>query len=323
MNRNISIDIIKAIAALFIINSHLVPMYQNVNPALATFGVHGDAMFFFCAGFVALFSLKKLKQGSLFSYLKKRYQRLYPTVFVFFLLNGIFNQEPIDWRNLLYAKDFWFISHIFISYAALYILYKYQHQYLMRWFFGLSLVVMLSVFFFPATGNSIYFDYIWHYCFFPCMLLGLILSEKESFSQAKGMDYLWLTISFASFFLLAMLGKLKTDITFYFQILTFIPLNIFLYFAYKCGLDISIHINKVLKFIILLFSSLTLELYMVHYSFISPSFNEYFPFNILGIYCISFFAAYALRILTNLYNFIMEDNETDIKSVLQLWKSPK
>lgn len=41
-----AIDFMKFIAVLFITNSHAITLYKDVNPALATLGVHGNAIFF-------------------------------------------------------------------------------------------------------------------------------------------------------------------------------------------------------------------------------------------------------------------------------------
>lgn len=51
--RNISLDVLKFIAAIMITNSHLGSQYGQYS-TLATGGYLGDALFFFCSGF-ALF----------------------------------------------------------------------------------------------------------------------------------------------------------------------------------------------------------------------------------------------------------------------------
>ena len=48
--RNISIDILKCIAAILITNSHMGPLYGKYS-ILATGGAIGDVLFFFCSGF--------------------------------------------------------------------------------------------------------------------------------------------------------------------------------------------------------------------------------------------------------------------------------
>lgn len=48
--RNISIDILKCIAAILITNSHMDSLYGQYS-ILATGGAIGDVLFFFCSGF--------------------------------------------------------------------------------------------------------------------------------------------------------------------------------------------------------------------------------------------------------------------------------
>ena len=45
-----SLDMMKCMAAIFITNSHFQPLYEGVNTTFATFGVQGNALFFFVAG---------------------------------------------------------------------------------------------------------------------------------------------------------------------------------------------------------------------------------------------------------------------------------
>lgn len=48
-DRLYSLDMMKFVAAIFITNSHFQPLYEGVNTAFATFGVQGNALFFFCS----------------------------------------------------------------------------------------------------------------------------------------------------------------------------------------------------------------------------------------------------------------------------------
>lgn len=59
MNRNISIDILKFLAVLFITNSHMDLLYGEYS-YLATGGAIGDALFFFISGFT-IFSEGNIK----------------------------------------------------------------------------------------------------------------------------------------------------------------------------------------------------------------------------------------------------------------------
>ena len=60
-NRLYSLDMMKFVAAIFITNSHFQPLYEGVNTAFATFGVQGNALFFFVAGYLLMMGFEKHK----------------------------------------------------------------------------------------------------------------------------------------------------------------------------------------------------------------------------------------------------------------------
>lgn len=318
-NRDIAIDVMRAIAALFIVNSHLAPMYKDINPALATFGVHGDALFFFCAGFTAIYSMKKMESFSLSMYIKKKFNRLFSTVLMFFFLQNILINEPITWKNLLYADGFWFISHIFISYIVLFLLYKYYKSYLWNWFIFFIILIIIAVFILPKTEQTIYFNYIWHFCFFPSMILGLIISDRKSrYAISAKNDIIKAVISFISYFIIMYLSKGKNDWLFYIQLFSLIPLHLFLYYCYKSLSFISMKIPNNLINLFIFISGITLEIYMVHYSFISANYNYLFPFNIIVMYIITILSAYILKVCVNFYNQTISDSPYDIKNIFKV-----
>lgn len=58
-NRNYALDFMKFMAAVMITNSHFISLYKDVNIGLATFGVHGNALFFFVAGYLLMAGFTK------------------------------------------------------------------------------------------------------------------------------------------------------------------------------------------------------------------------------------------------------------------------
>lgn len=75
-SRDICIDVIKFFAVLLIINSHIDVCYVKCN-VLATGGAIGDAFFLFCSGY----TLFRKDLGRFDNFLKKRINRIYPSVF--------------------------------------------------------------------------------------------------------------------------------------------------------------------------------------------------------------------------------------------------
>lgn len=94
--RNISIDILKCLAALLITNSHMELLYGKYS-ALATGGAIGDVLFFFCSGFTLFLG----RQGRFDNWYKRRINRIYPTVFAWAILGCFFFGYQNDMKNTL------------------------------------------------------------------------------------------------------------------------------------------------------------------------------------------------------------------------------
>lgn len=74
--RDISIDVVKFLAVLLIINSHADICYVRF-PMLATGGAIGDALFLFCSGYTLFWG----GRNRFDNWYKKRISRIYPSVF--------------------------------------------------------------------------------------------------------------------------------------------------------------------------------------------------------------------------------------------------
>lgn len=81
--RDISIDILKCIAAIVITNSHMELLYGKYS-VLATGGAIGDVLFFFCSGFTLFLG----KKGRFDNWYKRRINRIYPTVFAWAIMGA-------------------------------------------------------------------------------------------------------------------------------------------------------------------------------------------------------------------------------------------
>lgn len=79
--RDISIDILKFIAALVITNSHMEILYGKYS-AFATGGAIGDVLFFFASGFTLFLGA----MGRFDNWYKRRINRIYPTVFAWAII---------------------------------------------------------------------------------------------------------------------------------------------------------------------------------------------------------------------------------------------
>ena len=118
--RYYNLDFLKVLAAIFITNSHFIPLYKDISPSLATFGVHGNALFFFVSGFLLMMGFEK-KKDLFINWYKKKIQRLWPSVFLWSIIAAIIWNTPITWQDLVIADKYWFLQCIAIYYILFYI----------------------------------------------------------------------------------------------------------------------------------------------------------------------------------------------------------
>ena len=74
-SRLYSLDFLKFVAALMITNSHFQPLYEDVSPSLATYGVHGNALFFFVSGFLLMMGFERKKVHGFLNWYKGAYDK--------------------------------------------------------------------------------------------------------------------------------------------------------------------------------------------------------------------------------------------------------
>lgn len=94
--RDISIDILKFIAALVITNSHMELLYGKYS-ALATGGAIGDVLFFFASGFTLFLG----RMGRFDNWYKRRINRIYPTVFAWAIMGAFIFNHHNDMKHTL------------------------------------------------------------------------------------------------------------------------------------------------------------------------------------------------------------------------------
>lgn len=122
-SRIASLDFLKLLAAFFITNSHFIPLYKDVNPSLATLGVHGNALFFFVSGYLLMLGFSK-HDMSFVDWYKKKVRRLWPSVFIWVMISAAIWQSPLTLSKLCLAEDYWFVQSIIIDFALFYFLVR-------------------------------------------------------------------------------------------------------------------------------------------------------------------------------------------------------
>lgn len=171
---DISIELVKAIAAILVMNSHMDAMYGNY-AWMATGGAIGDALFFFCSGYALFLSNR---QENFFNWYKRRLQRICPSVLVISLLTGTYIVAASYYAIHANLGSNWFISCILLYYIILWPVKRYAAKYIWWILLGALCVPILSYFTFGlsdrSAGNIYGPTYLKWSIFFLYMLFGAI-----------------------------------------------------------------------------------------------------------------------------------------------------
>lgn len=169
MKRDVAIDLVKVIATLLVLNSHMGICYGSY-AALATGGGIGDALFFFVSGYT-LFLGRKL---DFINWYKRRIGRIYPTVIAVGLLACLIYGQELSFVDVMGVRKYWFLQCILVAYIFLFPIWKYE------WNLYKCLAISILIFtcsyfvFFDFNGNLFYgvdnfFRWIYYFSF---MILG-------------------------------------------------------------------------------------------------------------------------------------------------------
>lgn len=307
-----SLDMMKFVAAIFITNSHFQPLYEGVNTAFATFGVQGNALFFFVAGFLLMMGFDKHKGQNVVDWYKARIRRLWPSVFLWAIVAAAIWKAPLTIPRLVLMDGYWFLQAIAIAYLLFYVLNKPIKQNgggkkQLQYVFLLSLVVSVAFFFLMPIAEGSPFHTNFHYvCHFSIMIMGGLcyIKRNQLVCNSLWKDCLVMLLSFILYFAILKIGKGQSGIRYYSQILALLPLHSFVYFFYKtCSYSWcqSAFRIRILGRVVSIVAVLTLEIYVVQFSVITNCFNHLFPLNIFIVFVLITISAYMLKVLTSLF----------------------
>ena len=328
--RYYNLDFLKVLAAIFITNSHFIPLYKDISPSLATFGVHGNALFFFVSGFVLMMGFEK-KKDLFVNWYKKRIQRLWPSVFLWSIIAAIIWKDPITWKNLLIANNYWFLQCIAIYYILFYIFGDLNISIMgggkicvQKILFMFSTAASLLYFYFmPKATGSIFHTNLHFVCHFSIMIMGGMTYLYKDKIKIKSLwkDCLWAIFWFVLYFIILYIGKGKQDYKYYVQIVGLLPLHLFIFYAYKTA---SYHWCTTLfqssrwKRILTTIASLTLEIYIVQFHIITDKFNRLFPLNTVIVFIFICITAYCLRVMTSLFLQFLSSAPFEFKNAIKI-----
>lgn len=318
--RDISIDLLKCVAAIIITNSHMELLYGDY-AWLATGGAIGDGLFFFCSGYTLFLG----RGGDFFNWYKRRINRIYPTVFAWGVIQCIFKPWNPNILGVILNGGGWFVSCIMIYYILLWLIRRYVPNKLYHVFF-VSLITVIVIFYLidrPSNYNVYGENYFKWITFFPFMLLGAIIGLKTNHNNiitpklvTTIVKLLISSIIFYTLFICRGRGEFGDEI----QVLTVVPLlGICYYFYVLCNVEFikSLYNLRVMGSIIRFIGGLCLEIYLVQFALFTDTMNHYFPLNLLIMFIIILIGAYLLRCISRIWAQTFKDSDYNWKSIVQ------
>lgn len=228
--RDISIDILKFIAALLITNSHMEVLYGKYS-VLATGGAIGDVLFFFASGFTLF-----LGSGRRFdNWYKRRINRIYPTVFAWAIMGAFFFNHHNDMKDIIIHGGGWFVTCIMIYYIILYLIRWLMKDRLKLAFIIAGIIVIIWYFVMnPPFGFNIYGNtyFKWgHYFLFMLLGAAMGISKREvdyNFFNS-GLKLLFCIIVYYGMLVLCR----RVEQFQHLELLSLVPLLFITYYVYK------------------------------------------------------------------------------------------
>lgn len=324
LQKDHSIEMLKALAAILITNSHMNRMYGDWK-VLASGGAIGDALFFFCAGYTLFWS----KEGSYINWYKRRINRIFPTLIAWALLHISFSMNQIVYSMKIDLGAGWFFPCIFLFYAIIFPLKKFIKEQIGLTLGICSIIIIAWYIFFgiESVDHNIYgATYFKWALYFPIMIIGSIIGHNSREKRNKNEEVLYKAIP-------SLLNVVISVICFYvicsfknrtgyeaIQLLSVFPLISIIYFLWKlCNSKISNNLmkNNFLGPSILFIGSLCLEIYVGQEAVFTTSLNHIFPLNIpiLIIGVIAF--AFILRCFARLWSQTFRESSYNWKEIIK------
>jgi len=310
--KNLSIELLKFLAVVLVINSHMDDLYVKYN-VLATGGAIGDVLFFFTSGFTLFLG----RFGRFDNWYKRRIKRIYPSVIAWAAILSFFGIKQLSVKQIVVGGGFWFISCIMLYYVVLYFVRKYASNKPLIPFVLCGTFVLVWYFFEDRSTlfmyNDTYFKWI-HYFLF--VLAGAYVGNNTVKLSCRPIrDCQLLVLSLVLFYGIQILAK-RNAMVMQFQIVTLIPLMGIVIYTYKlCCIKSLKNIMKTrfgmcLRFI----AGLCLEAYIVQMiiiQYMSEIMMTIFPINLVVTFVLIIVVAYVTRCLGRFVSQLFEKEDFD------------
>lgn len=304
MKRDLSIDLLKFLAVVFVVNSHLDICYPAAYKFLATGGSLGDALFFFCSGFTLFLG----RNDGFVSWYKRRLARILPSVIVCVLAYACWMGK--GW----YAEvsGYWFVRCILLYYIVLFVIRRYLMRCLWVPFVLTGMLVCVWWFAFEDPRHSIYGGgyFMWSHYFFPMLLGAVVGLNREKMKMRPVLDAFGLVASIALYYAAwkYALGHSGFE---WLQLVSIPFLSAAMLFLYRVA-----NAPFLLRFmsgvggsVLTVVGGLCLEVYLSHWILLTDRWNDYFPLNCFLTVVAVLLLAYVVRCAARMLRQVLGDNE--------------
>lgn len=315
IDRNIGIDIVKFVAVLLITNSHMRDYYPLCINKLATGGVIGDALFFFCSGFTLFMKPISLPFDDWY---KRRIRRIYPTVFAWAAICACLLGISHDmWWTLLHGGGP-FVMWIMRYYVLFYFIGRFMPRYLNQVFVSAVAISVVAYFLWERPeGYSMYgATSLKEIYFFLFMLQGAIIGRGCSLPGGRKAlaGFLLSVVAFYGF----VIGAERVVFVNDWQLLSMLPLMCTIYFLFalcSCNKAKQLFFKARVSNIVLCIGGLCLEVYITQSVLLGIEIPLIFPLNYLSMFVLIFAASYLLRCCARIFLQTFLDKPYDWKSI--------
>ena len=323
--RNPSVDILKFVAVLLIVNSHFDEQYPAEYNWLATGGAIGDVLFFFCSGYTLFLG----RMGRFDAWYKRRIRRIYPSVLALGLMTWLVWSYDMAFGRLILVGAGWFVSCIMIYYVLLYLIRRFLANGLTWVYVAASAIILTwyAMFFEPFYSRLHAADspvrdllfavplhvgvwiYKWNYLkwgiYFIAILMGAHVGKLEAGASANEkkkriswpMCLVWL-VGYVALFYGIMFLCVKFPQWDWLQIVSVAPLMGVCLYTYRLATtDVALRLakNRLGAWLFTVVGGLCLEEYLVQPFVRTTALNHLFPLNLVILFILIVIAAYVCR----------------------------
>jgi len=286
-------NLLKFVAVIAVVNSHLDFFYPKGYEFLATGGAIGNALFFVSSGFGLWFSVQKLNDVTFIQWFSKRCLRIYPSYLVvlpfliclLFFIGKFQSTNIIDIGGIIFFPDsvYWFLQAIILYYILIYYIFSHSDNkesaiYIsiflsfVSYFYFYFFIIDLSVFSIERLPFNLIFYFI-------CLLLGMVLSARFKgvvFSAKVSLLYIFLSLLVFFMSKFAMLNGRWFEFQFL-QHITILSFVFSLFSLSRTSFNAWLRARSIISKSIDFISAHTLEIYLVHLPLVMLM--EYLDFN--------------------------------------------